>query len=263
MKKVEIPKIALPTLIIAFTCFFGLFINLYLVWRGFYGYYLGFSISLLCLYYAFTPLHEAAHGNVITGSGIRGKLNTFVGAMSGFLLLAPYVIFRPLHLKHHSFVNNPQKDPDYWVAGKNPIAVIFKTSTIFFHYYYFYFKSSKNLKNSLAAVAAYNLIFALVSLGVVKLTSLEHFLTLWIGPFFVTMTLLGLTFDYIPHHPHDDQTRYNNARTFPGFLRSLLMANHNYHIIHHLYPRIPFYLYQKTFDSMDKKERDLHQRIYH
>jgi fatty acid desaturase len=262
MRNIEIPKVAIPTILVALLCFGCFFLNLALSWKGSYPLPFGVIISILCLYYAFTPLHEAAHGNILSGGHLGSKINTFLGMMSGFLLLAPFSIFKPLHLKHHSFVNRPDKDPDYWVKGKNPLLVLLKAMSIFFHYYYYFFTTTKDWKRSLLSVTAYNLFFALAGYGVIKFTSTEHFLFMWILPFFVTMTLLGLTFDYIPHHPHDDQTRYNNARTFPGMIRSILMANHNYHIIHHLYPRIPFYLYQKTYRKMDQKERDLHHRIY-
>lgn len=222
----------------------------------------GIIIAVLCQYYAFTPLHEAAHGNMSNGSRAFNNLNYVMGILSGLLLLAPFPIFKLLHLKHHSFVNNPEKDPDYWVNGNNRPLVLLKAMLIFIHYYFYYFKFSKNLKISVLIALSYNSFFALMGVFIAKLTSPEHCVLLWVVPFLITMTILGVTFDYIPHYPHNDQTRYNNARTFPGLVRSILMAGHNYHILHHLYPRIPFYYYRKAFDSLEQKEKDLHHRIY-
>lgn len=262
MKNIKTPKIAIPSILVLSSCLMTFFLNIYLVWNESYGVVFGIIISVLCQYYAFTPLHEATHGNMTYGSKALHNLNYFMGILSGFLLLAPFPIFKLLHLRHHSFVNNPEKDPDFWVRGNNRFLVFLKAMVVFLHYYYFYFKNSKDLKKSLFIAVSYNGFFALVGLFIAKLTSVEHYLLLWIVPFLITMTILGITFDYIPHYPHNDQTRYNNARTFPGLVRSILMAGHNYHILHHLYPRIPFYYYRKAFDALEQKERELHHRIY-
>src|ERR1700720_3731149 len=81
--------------------------------EGYLPYWASIPIDAILIYFVFTPLHEATHGNI----GGRGRrfawLQSFIGHASGFLLLAPYPGFRVLHLHHHANTNDPVEDPDY------------------------------------------------------------------------------------------------------------------------------------------------------
>jgi len=67
--------------------------------------------------------------------------------------------------------------------------------------------------------------------------------------------LLGMVFDWIPHHPTRQQGRYQNTRVylFPGL--KFLTCGQNYHLIHHLYPRVPWYNYQRVFEQLEPELR--------
>ena len=68
---------------------------------------------------------------------------------------------------------------------------------------------------------------------------------LWFVPAFLAQALLAFAFDWLPHHPHERTERYLNTRVvaIPGI--SAFLLSQNYHLIHHLYPNIPFYHYKK------------------
>ena len=92
------------------------------------------------------------------------------------------------------------------------------------------------------------IIILLISTGILIGWSLV--LQLWILPAIIAQFFLAITFDWLPHHPHQEKSRYLNTRVFdiPGL--SVLLLGQNYHLIHHLYPRVPFYNYKKVFSKI-------------
>lgn len=66
-------------------------------------------------------------------------------------------------------------------------------------------------------------------------------------PNLIAVVLLVAFFDYIPHFPHKALGRYQNTRIFESRWLNLLLLGQNYHLIHHMYPRVPWYLYQRVY----------------
>ncbi len=58
---------------------------------------------------------------------------------------------------------------------------------------------------------------------------------------------LGLFFDYLPHRPFNERNRWKNARVYPSPLLNILILGQNYHLIHHLWPSIPWYKVQPAY----------------
>jgi beta-carotene hydroxylase len=58
---------------------------------------------------------------------------------------------------------------------------------------------------------------------------------------------LGLFFDYLPHRPFQERDRWKNARVYPSPILNLLILGQNYHLVHHLWPSIPWYKYQPAY----------------
>ena len=75
-------------------------------------------------------------------------------------------------------------------------------------------------------------------------------LVLWVGPALCALALLAFAFDWLPHHPHTNRERYRdtNVILFPGL--TFVLLSQNYHLIHHLYPTIPFYSYGRVFRKL-------------
>jgi fatty acid desaturase len=67
-------------------------------------------------------------------------------------------------------------------------------------------------------------------------------------PVFLASYVLGMLFDWVPHTPTRQQGRYQNTRSylFPGL--KYLTLGQNYHHIHHLYPRVSWYHYERVFN---------------
>jgi beta-carotene hydroxylase len=79
---------------------------------------------------------------------------------------------------------------------------------------------------------------------------LGYILNFWFIPAFLVGIALGLFFDYLPHRPFTDRNRWKNARVYPGKVLNILILGQNYHLIHHLWPSIPWYNYQPAYDLM-------------
>jgi len=200
---------------------------------------------------AFTPMHEASHGNV-NGENARLRwLNEVVGWTTGVLLLSPFSAFRALHLRHHGATNDPERDPDYWVASRNPLSIALRCATIVVHYHVAYLRGVAHGTTGLVKRRRVSILGVLLEIAlIVALWNAglgREALALWIGPALVATTVLAFLFDWLPHHPHDGRERYRDTRILLAPTLTLPTLWQNYHLIHHLYPRAPFYRYASIF----------------
>jgi beta-carotene hydroxylase len=212
----------------------------------------GFLAVVVLDYLMFTPLHEASHGNV--GGHRRPWLDTLFGHLAGWVMFASFSAFRTLHLRHHAHTNDPSRDPDHWVAGRRWWAVALRCLSIFPRYYTMYFGSLRaegriprgQWIEGVGMLAGQLLVAAALSAAGLW----AEVLALWVLPSLVASGCLALALDWIPHHPHEARGRYVDTRVVlaPG-LGPLLMAHH-VHAVHHLYPRVPFYRYERLFHEI-------------
>ena len=68
--------------------------------------------------------------------------------------------------------------------------------------------------------------------------------------------LLAFAFDYLPHRPHLIPARADRFRAthiISGRWLTLPLCCQNYHLVHHLYPAVPFYGYGRVWhDQRDE-----------
>jgi beta-carotene hydroxylase len=80
------------------------------------------------------------------------------------------------------------------------------------------------------------------------------------APAWLASGLLALVFDWLPHHPHAVQGRFVDTRVFPSLGLEMLMLGQNLHLVHHLWPSVPFYRYGAVFaacrDALAEKAAD-------
>ena len=210
------------------------------------------SVLCTCLaYLAFTVGHEAVHGNIAGRDKRLRGLEAASGHVAAFFLLAPYPAFRVLHLQHHAHVNEGDSDPDHWVASASPIGVLGRCATIMPYYYYTILFGPSSRTRSGQRVRLQSILtlagFAALAVG----ASIAGFgtlvLALWVGPALVASAFLAFAFDWLPHHPHTTTERYHDTRVILGPGLPLLTMWQSYHLVHHLYPRVPFYRYGTCF----------------
>ena len=214
----------------------------------------GSFIATVLAYAGFTVMHEATHGNV-HGAHLRWRwLGEITGWVTAALLLAAYPAFRVLHLQHHANTNDPERDPDFWVRGSNPLGVAARCITILLAYEHNFFlgaasKTRAAQTEKRTVILGFVVLLAMLALLIISGLGREA-LWLWVVPGLLASGVLAFAFDWVPHHPHTVRERFHDTRVLlvPGL--TLPMLWQNYHLIHHLYPRIPFYRYGTCFRDL-------------
>jgi beta-carotene hydroxylase len=209
--------------------------------------WLGFILATLNVALSYLPSHEAQH-NIIASKGQPLRwLNELVGHLSTIPLVFPYRVLRYTHYEHHSHTNDPELDPDFDVHADSD--------------WHFLWKSILNRQPESGRSGAYPatlqrtgnehmILDAVIYQGVylaILFTlawsgyAIEAALLWWI-PHQIAITYIEYYLSWAPHHPGKEQTRYRDTRGFKSHVGNILSMGMQYHIIHHLYPRIPLSL---------------------
>ncbi len=236
--------------------------------------WLGLILNTLILYADQTPLHEACHGNIAGRDSRYLWLNHLIGFACGAILLHEYKAFRYMHLAHHRETNNPEIDPDHWVAVKNPVLVAFRCLTIVFWYHQYFwkniafkFRNPGMLPLAIHIILAYAILYGL-ALALAVMGYWREVLMLWIFPHILASAMIIYFFAYLTHKPHQVHERYRDTNIF--WVRGKIVEPivnwfywfQNFHLIHHLFPRIPFYKYGKAFRDLKPVLEREHAHIY-
>lgn len=245
---------AWPTLIFAGFCLSAYGLTCWGVLSGALHPFFGAALNTIAVYLSFTPMHDACHGAISGGHRRLRWLDGLVGWCCGLLFVAPYVAFKRLHLRHHASTNDPRRDPDYWVVGDRVGSLVLRCLTIIIHYYRFFLASGgfggpKYDGERSQAIVSIGLLVSAVWLLVGGGYG-QEVLLLWLLPAMLASGILAFTFDWLPHHPHRSRARYKDSRILTGYGLHLLTVAQNLHLIHHLYPRVPFYRYRALYRGL-------------
>lgn len=211
------------------------------------GYYLWgwwgwccFISNVLALHLAGTVIHDASHNSAHQNRIV----NAILGHSSALMLGFAFPVFTRVHLQHHAHVNDPDNDPDHFVSTGGPLWLI---AARFFYHEIFFFKRRLWRKYELLEWFLSRLfVFTLVFLGI-RYGFITYLMNFWFVPALVVGIALGLFFDYLPHRPFKERDRWKNARVYPSPILNLLILGQNYHLVHHLWPSIPWYKYQPAY----------------
>jgi beta-carotene hydroxylase len=262
-----LPTVAWGTIALALGIVSTFLGNIGLYMRGITPAYVAIPIGSLACYMAFTLLHDSAHRSVSKFQWI----NEVVGRIAGWILLCgPFVTFRYMHLEHHKHTNDPNgADPDYYSGTGTAWTRPLHWATQDLHYYFLYFFRPKGRPT--AEVVEVFVELMLRSIVFVIAIAAGHGMTLvicWFIPVRIAIFFLAYTFDYLPHKPHkikqsDDRFRATHMLTWAPLTPLFLFQN--MHLIHHLYPGIPFYRYGKVWRAqkdflLSKGALEIHPR---
>lgn len=206
------------------------------LWPG----WVTFGANMLALHLMGTVIHDASHG-VAHRSRV---MNSILGHGSALILGFVFPVFTRVHMQHHANVNDPENDPDHFVSKGGPLWLI---APRFFYHEIFFFKRRLWRKFELGEWALSRLVLIFIVAVVAHQGYLDYILNFWFLPAGVVGLMLGLFFDYFPHRPHQERDRWHNARVYPSPVLNLLILGQNYHLIHHLWPTIPWYKVQPAY----------------
>lgn len=217
----------------------------------------GLIANSLLGYLAFSVAHDAIHRAVCRNT----RVNDWIGQIA-VLMVAPYVhlgLFRWGHVQHHRFAVSDE-DPDRVFRGpwwQLPL----RWSFIDLAYFREVMRSEdprarRFLRPSLWMVAATMLLaVALVAAGYGW-----ELLLLWFLPTRLVQMMLGFSFFWLPHVPHDvsqaeNFTRATTMRLGQEWLLGPLLQYQNYHLMHHLFPTTPFYRHARLWRLVEPELR--------
>ncbi|MBD2101552.1 beta-carotene hydroxylase [Leptolyngbya sp. FACHB-261] len=212
---------------------------------GGYGWWLWprwlvFFTNLLALHLAGTVIHDACHNSAHPNRIVNAALGHGAALMLGFV----FPVFTRVHIQHHAHVNDPDNDPDYYVSHGGPLWLI--APRFFYHEVYFFqrrlWRKFELLEWFLSRAILIGTVYTCIQIG-----WWHYFITYWGIPLMIVGYALGLFFDYLPHRPFVERHRWRNARVYPSAVLNVLILGQNYHLIHHLWPSIPWYLYQRGY----------------
>jgi len=211
------------------------------------GYWLGdwpdwccFCMNVLAIHMAGTVIHDACHN-----AAHRNRLvNALMGHGSALMLGFAFPVFTRVHLQHHANVNDPENDPDHYVSTGGPLWLI---CVRFLYHEVFFFKRRLWRKYELLEWFLSRLVVISIVYTSCQYDFLGYILNFWFIPTAVVGLALGLFFDYLPHRPFQERDRWKNARVYPNPILNILIGGQNYHLIHHLWPSIPWYNYQPAY----------------
>jgi len=215
-----------------------------------------FALNVLALHLVGTVIHDASH-NVAHRNRI---VNAALGHGSALMLGFAFPVFTRVHMQHHANVNDPHNDPDHFVSTGGPLWMI---AARFFYHEFFFFRRRLWRKYELLEWFLSRAVVAVVVCLAIQYDFLGFIFNYWFSPALVVGIALGLFFDYFPHRPFQERDRWKNARVYPSPVLNLLIMGQNYHLIHHLWPSIPWYHYQTAYRATQPllDEKGCHQTL--
>jgi beta-carotene hydroxylase len=250
---------AWPTLVLGLAVVAGYLATPFAVVWGYLPLPAGALLMAVLTYAAYTVLHDAVHGSISGSHPSLRWINESLGYLAAWILMIPLTAHRHEHLAHHRNTNQPAADPDYVVAdmARSPWHALRAATRVVAGQYSYYLRQrwqvaprAQNVRFCLEIALAVGLRLAFLAQGYWAEGALL-FVSAGLGGVVVLMFL----FAYIVHRPHEAVGRYVDTSPIlgpggfsgPGTGR---WGYPNYHAIHHLFPRVPFYHYRRVFDQI-------------
>ena len=207
--------------------------------------WLGFPLAIVGVVACYLPSHEAQHSIIAS----RGKplrwLNELLGHISTIPMVAPYRVLRATHMEHHAHCNDETRDPDYDVHAPSDWAYLVGNIKRRFSggsSNYGLALQRTGQSNLILDSVIYQVVFVLLMFGLAwSGYALEAFFLWWL-PKHIGMIYISYYLSWAPHHPGVEEGRYRDTRAFKSKLGNIVSMGMQYHIVHHLYPRIPLSL---------------------
>lgn len=226
-------------------------------------------------------LHESAHGIFA-----KNRILNFVGGtiLSSYLIFHMFTPYRNSHVGfHHRHFGDPKDDPDYnfhILLGlyeksesharfilKNLILALVGFRTVEYIKYIYHdrilFSDDKVVIRMPISIMADRLLFFgtwIFVLGLVAWLNIWiEFLLFWIIPCFTTYIAIGWCAELAEHYPlpESEAKRLLMTRNRHGWaIEHFLFGRHNdrFHLVHHIFPTIPFYNLKRAHKVLQKDE---------
>lgn len=205
----------------------------------------GFLLSTLCITLSYLPSHEAQHSIIGSrGSKLRW-LNELVGHVSTIPLVLPYRLAWITHRQHHAHTNDPELDPDYGTKGDDWLHSAWnglkqrQPGADSAYKVALQRSGDPNADRAkIEAVALTTGYYAILAVLAWSGYAIEAAVLWWL-PRQLGTTYIQLFLSWAPHYPMDEKGRYRDTRAWRSPVGTIASLGMEYHLIHHLHPRIP------------------------
>jgi fatty acid desaturase len=213
--------------------------------------------------FLFTLEHEATHKTPFASE----RLNEWVGRFCGFLLLLPFQWFRYFHLAHHRWTNIEGQDPE--LQGGKPetmAAWVWHVSGLPYWWAELRLLAQLSLGRAEAAYLPASALpriihearWMVLGYAVVGLSLLYTPLLFWVWLLPVVLGQPALRLYLLAEHgdcPRVVNMFENTRTTYTSEILRFLAWNMPYHVEHHVFPAVPFYLLPRLHRLMKAELR--------
>jgi fatty acid desaturase len=232
-------------------------------------------IFSILMFRNFSLMHDAVHSCISENK----KINDSIGIISGAFSLLPFDQWKAIHLQHHYWSGNIEKDPvmalvrtfPQWTQSMRsavsffwriwvPAVAFLQYGVFWFHCSLGFFRKPFTVKEVLSFLSPALLIVA---------TSI-------LAPSFAITILLPALYLYLvavevvnlPHHlglpqyfgetklPVWEQFKIARSCLYPRWVARFIALNFNYHIEHHMFPDAPWYYLDEIHTELKAQLQD-------
>ncbi|MBX3022318.1 MAG: fatty acid desaturase [Bdellovibrionales bacterium] len=221
---------------------------------------LGASSLAIFYFRAFSMMHEAVHGLLAT----KRRYNDWGGLFYGAVCFLPFEQWREIHLLHHQWAGNIEKDPvrKLVLVFKQPptpmrgfLSAMWRSwfpILALLQNYVFWYESLTRFWKKRSLASFLGLAVPLLAWGTVFVLAGPKLCAFVIVPSILLYLALVEVVNF-PHHMDLPQyegdvkltlwEQYKIARScfYPKAFERFVLLNFNYHTEHHLYPTLPWY----------------------
>ena len=263
--------IAWPTIVLGLAIPAIYILSVALALAGLLSLWAAVPLVAVLTYLSYTILHESVHGSITGNDRSLRWLNKALGYMAASIVMIPLTAHCHEHFAHHRYANDASRDPDFHIGemGRSPWAPIVAVVKAYLAQFVF-FRSSRRVGESprQTLVLGLEVTAALVPrLAVLLAGYWVEGLALFVLAWLIGAVVLLYLFAYVVHRPHKRVGRYHDTSTVlvPRSLEkplSWIWMFQNFHSIHHLFPRVPFYKYAELYREIEDVIEAKHAPVY-
>lgn len=254
-------KLAWPTVILGLVMGASYLALVAMVITNFLSLWVAVPLVAAVTYLSYTVLHESVHGSIAGNNESLRWLNKALGYLAAWITMIPLTAHRHEHIAHHRHANDEVHDPDFHIGrmGDSLLAPVRAGLKAWVRQLDYYARNrwsrapvNERVQLGLEVAAALAPRLAVVAAGY-WVEGIALFCVAWL----IGAIVLLYLFAYIVHRPHEEVGRYLDTSTvlLPPSLNALLSwlwMYQNYHSIHHLFPRVPFYKYAELYRDIEE-----------
>ena len=217
----------------------------------------------IVLVFLFAPMHECTHGTAFR----RRRLNNVVGYLCGFLLLRSSLYFKYRHADHHTYTQDPERDPDlvpmpgsrrsylaevlgaaFW---PKLVGALYRSATGRYNALERRFLPDSERGRVSTETRVLLALYVVVAAGSIATGTWGAVLTYWIVPRILGEPVLRLV--RIAEHTGMEEgpdPLTNTRTTLTNPLIRFLYWNMPFHAAHHLAPSVPFHSLAKLHQEL-------------